>query len=146
MFSESWQFNIIFLNVKINVLKARSNMIQHCLMVLDGVRSVLNSVGCWSLQTNPTPSNNVGCQYRVRNYGVLLITRAKMLVDVGWKAWTKLNFIQHRPTPSNMFDGVVQSGQTYCVRQCLIMFDQHAWSVWTGLIVTFGILPFQKQL
>ena len=38
---------------------------------------------------------------------------------------TSFNIVQHRPTLSNMFDCAVQTGQTCCVQQCLIMFDQH---------------------
>ena len=102
-------------------------------MVLDGVWSVLDCVGCWSVQTNPKPSNNVGFQYQVRNCCVFLITRTKMLDDVGWKVWTKSNSIQRCPKLSNMFDRTVQTGQTCCIQQWWIMFDQHVWSVWTGL-------------
>ena len=97
--------------------------------MLDGVWSVLDCVGCWSVQTNPTPSNNVGFQYQAQNYGVFLITRTKMWDDVGWKVWTNSNFVhptssntvQRYSTLSNMFDCAVQTGKTYCVHSA--MFD-----------------------
>ena len=108
--------------------------IQHCWVVLDGVWSVfMDCVGCWIAQTNSTPSNNVGFQYQAWHYAVSLIMRTKILDNVGWKVWTKSNFIQHHPTLSSMFNCAVQTGQTCFVQQCLIMFDQRVWSVWTDL-------------
>ena len=53
---------------------------------------------------------------------------------IGWKVWTKSNFIQHRPTLSNMFDCAVQTRQTCFVQQ---VFD----NVWpTCLIRLNGLL------
>ena len=99
-----------------------SNMIQHCWVVLDGIWSLLDCVGCWSVQTNPIPSNNVGFRYHARKYGVLLITRAKMLDDIGWKGWTKSNFIQHRPTCLNvLFKRVKYAASRYV--WCSTKFD-----------------------
>ena len=112
-----------------------SNIIQHCWVLLDGVRvwSVLDCVGCWSVHTNPTPSNNVGFRYHARNYGVLLIMRAKMLDDVGWKVWTSQtssNIFQHYPTCLIVLFKRVQHDMLRPT-----MFDNvwPTWSVWTGL-------------
>ena len=125
---------LLYLGVAI--LKANSNgsyiLVKHYPTLLGYVVwSMLDCVECWSVQTNPATSNNVGFQYLARNYGIFLI-ETKMLDDVRWKVWTKSNFIQHRPTLSNMLDCAVQMGQTLCVKQWLIMFDQHVWSIWMG--------------
>ena len=86
---------------------------------------MVDYVGCWGVQTKPTLlSNNVGFQYQARNYGVVLITRTKMLYDTMKslnKVKTSSNIVQHL---SNMFDCAVQTGQTCCVQPCLTnMFD-----------------------
>ena len=57
-------------------------LVKHYPTLLGGVGRCLISVGCWSLQTNPTLSDNVEFQDQARNYGLFLITRTKMLDDV----------------------------------------------------------------
>ena len=108
----------------------------HCWMVLDGVWSLLDCVGCWSVQTNLTPSNSLGT---MRTIMVYYWSQSK---KVG-RYWMKsLNKVKVHPTPSTKFDCAVQKGQTCCIQQCLIMFDQHVWSVWTDL-KSFG---FKKSV
>ena len=88
-------FTVQMVEVRLN----GSNMlVKHYPTLLGGVGRCLISVGCWGVQTNPTPPNNVGFQYQVQNYGVFLIMRTKLLDDVEWKVWTKSNIVQHCPT------------------------------------------------
>ena len=125
-------------------VKARLTMLAKHSTLFGGVGRCLTSVGCVSVQ---------GIQHHltVLEFGTRshdLITRAKMLDNVGWKVWTKSNFIQccstpsntiqHRPTLFNMFDCAVQMGQTYCTQQRLIMFDQHVLCVWPKLLKWTG--------
>ena len=71
-----------------------SNTVRLCWTVLDQCWIVFGCAGCWSVQTNPTPSNNVGVLYQAGNYGIYLITRTKAL------------YVGHPPTPFNTIQHV----------------------------------------
>ena len=104
-------------------------LVKHYPTLLRGVESV----GYWNVQVNPTPSNTIQQCW-------ILIPSTKLRCifnntkdNVG-QSWVKSsNIIQHCPTLSNKFDDDDEMGQTCCVQQCLIMFDPHVWSIWTGL-------------
>ena len=125
-------------------------LVKHYPTLLGDVGRCLISVGCWSVQTNPTPSNNVGFQYQTRNYCVFLSRERKCFTVLDEKleqTQTSSSIVQHHPTLSNMFDCAVQTDQTCCVQQCLVMFDQHIWSFWTGFNFNISIQsPFVRSI
>ena len=103
--------------------------IQHCWMVLDSFE--LSSIQHWSItvQHHLTMLDNFWptCLIRLNEPLRLKHWCWSMLGCIG--CWS----VQTNPTLSKMFDCAVQTGRTCGVQQCLIMFEQHVWSVWTGL-------------
>ena len=81
-----------------------SNIVGWCWMVFDHCWIVLDARVFKRIHHHPTILD-----FGTRTHD--FVTRAKMLDDVGWKVWTKTNFIQSRPTPSSMFDRAVQTVQ-----------------------------------
>ena len=110
-----------------------SNIIQHCYVVLDCVLIIVGL--CWLLDAavfkrfyhHPTILD-----FSTRHeIGVFLIMRTNVLDDVGWKVWTKSNFIHHRPTLSNTIQHVWLCCSNGSNMLCPIMF----YDVWPTCLI-----------
>ena len=111
-------------------------LVKHYQTLLGGVGRCLISVGCWSVQTSRTPLTmlDFGTRHEIMAFFWSRERKCWTMLDEKFKqVQTSSKIVQHWLKPANMFYCAVQMGQTCCVQQCLIMFDQHVWSLPLGL-------------